>query len=84
MKVKILGVDTSILRPSSGSVVVRFLYDNVEHIVHVYPGQDIKERIRKAINDNLDNELGQLEAESFAEKLKSLEGTELDIEGGEG
>jgi len=82
MKVKILSIDSSVLKSSAGGVRVCFLYDGMEYSVNVYPGQSLKEVIHKTIDEYWDIELKQLEAEFRVEELKGLEGTELDI--GEG
>jgi hypothetical protein len=79
-KVNILSVTPSDTRSGFDSVVIEFLHEGVVHLAFVYPGQDFKVQIREAITKRLTIEIEKLTALSLVEKLKHLEGTEIEID----
>ena len=80
MKVKILAVRSSVLKSSSGDVIITFLYDNIEHTARIVRGQDIGKQIYNAIVHKLDNDMEKLGADLLESELKYLEGSELEID----
>jgi len=65
--------------PFEKGIVVEFRARNMPHLVLVYPGDDLKARMRESIANMRAVREGKKEAKKLLTELKPLEGTTIDL-----